>query len=74
MPGELIVKLEHGMIDWQGFEETPIAEVPILNSQFSITLRQYDVRSVERVFKGIFARPPLRLVNWRGLTVHNLYL
>lgn len=74
IPGELIVKLEHGILDPGTFDETPIAEVQILTPQFSTTLQQYEVRSVERVFKDIFARPPFRFVTRRGLTVHKLYL
>jgi hypothetical protein len=35
VPGELIVKLEHGVIAWQDFEETPIAQVSIQHPHFS---------------------------------------
>jgi hypothetical protein len=74
VPGELIVKLEHGIIDVPGFDETPIEQVSVLSPQFSTTLQQYEVRSVERVFKGIFATPPFRFVTRRGLTTHKTYL
>jgi hypothetical protein len=63
VPGELIVKLEHGVIDWQGFEETPIAHVSIRHPQLEPALVEYGVRSIERLFKSIFARPPFRFVN-----------
>lgn len=69
VPGELIVKLEHGIVDWQGFEETPITSVPILYSQLEQALVEYQVRSVERVFKGIFATPPFRFVTKNGREV-----
>lgn len=69
VPGELIVKLEHGILNPPTSDETPIANVPILNPQFATALQQYKVRSVERVFKSIFARSPFLFVTKRGREV-----
>lgn len=68
-PGELIVKLEHGIINWQGFEETPITHVPIRQPQLAAALQEGGVRSVERVFKSIFATPPFQFTTKRGKQV-----
>lgn len=70
VPGELIVKLEHGIIDFPGFDETPIEQISVLSPQFATLLQQYEVRSVERVFKSIFATPPFKFVTKRGREVY----
>lgn len=67
VPGELIVKLENGIIDVPGFDETSIDGITILNPLLITPLQQYNVRSVERVFKSIFARPPFTFTTKGGL-------
>lgn len=66
VPGELIVKFENGIIDLPGFEETPITSVTILDSQFVQPIQELNVKSVEHVFKGIFARPPFTFITKSG--------
>lgn len=70
-PGELIVKLEHGILNPPTSDETPIANVPIQGepsnqAQLTLAFQTYGVRSVERVFKSIFAQPNPTFVTKRG--------
>lgn len=66
MPGELIVKLEPGLLDPGTSDEVSISSVLINSPELEEILRVYNTHSVERVFKSIFATPPFTFETKRG--------
>lgn len=70
VPGELIVKLEHGILDPGTTDETPLLEINIANQGLAGILEQYGAYSVERVFKGIFTDPTTPFTTKSGEEVY----
>lgn len=57
VPGHLVVKLEHGILEMSGVDEVPISQVTIHDQELAQALQGLNTQSVERVFKGLLAQP-----------------
>lgn len=59
VPGELIVRLDHGAIEMTGVDEVPISQVTINDSGLETALQSYETQSVEKLFKSPSAQAGL---------------
>ncbi|MBD3285154.1 S8 family serine peptidase [candidate division WOR-3 bacterium] len=51
VPGELIVKFQHGILEMDGVEETPFSQVVINDQNLADSLQSFGTESVEKLFK-----------------------
>lgn len=68
-PGEIIVRLEHGILDPGTNTETSLNQLDIRHQELASTLTQYSALTAERVFKGFFVTPPFRHITGSGQEV-----
>ncbi|MBN2379106.1 S8 family serine peptidase [candidate division WOR-3 bacterium] len=57
VPGELIVKLEQGVLDLPAACETQITNIRIQNKELFQAFREYGVYSIDPLFKNCFGKP-----------------
>jgi subtilisin family serine protease len=50
IPGHLVVKFEHGILDMAGVESTPVAQVSINNAEIVSALQSFGAQNVKKVF------------------------